>query len=65
MITAQLPPVMTIEDVGAYLQISRATVDRLIKAGKLKSYLVSPQRRRVKLEWLLEYEAALIAESSA
>lgn len=58
-----LPPVMTLEDVGAYLQISRSTVDRLIKSGKLRSYLVSPQRRRVKQEWLLEYEAQLITES--
>ncbi|WP_025720281.1 helix-turn-helix domain-containing protein [Paenibacillus sp. 1-18] len=58
-----LPSILTIEDVMEYFRVSRATVSRAIKAGKLKSYKLGGQRR-IKLEWLREYEDLLI-ESSA
>ncbi|MDX2330391.1 hypothetical protein GOL43_33465 [Sinorhizobium medicae] len=45
-----------------YFQVSESTVRREMKSGKLKSYKQG-QQRRTTLEWVLEYEAELIASS--
>ena len=54
---------LTVEDVMEYLQVSRSTVNRAISSGKLKSYKVG-QLRRIKPEWLHEYEEHLIESSN-
>lgn len=59
----QLDPILSVNDVAEYFKTSRSTVFRWIKSGKLKSFMVGGQRR-VKKEWLLEYENELIAESA-
>lgn len=53
---------LTIGDVMEYFQVSESTVRREMKSGKLKSYKQG-QQRRTTLEWVLEYEAELIASS--
>ncbi|SEI77390.1 helix-turn-helix domain-containing protein [Paenibacillus polymyxa] len=58
-----LPSILTVEDVMEYFRVSRPTVARAIKARKLKSYKLGGQRR-IKLEWLKEYEDSLIASST-
>lgn len=55
----QLRPTIDVLDAAAYLSISKYTVINRIKAGKLKAY---KQGRywKIKREWLLEYEGALL-----
>lgn len=54
-----LQPTLTVRDCAAYLCLSKPTIDRLISAGKLRSYK-NGRLRRIKREWLLEYEQTLI-----
>ena len=55
---------LTIEDAMAYFRVSKSTIQRAIRSGKLKSYKFG-QQRRIKHEWLLEFEADLIASAEA
>ncbi|MEK3915220.1 helix-turn-helix domain-containing protein [Paenibacillus sp. FSL H7-0331] len=54
----ELPSTLTVRDVATYLGISKATIDRRISTGKLKSYK-DGKLRRIKREDLLEYIEAL------
>lgn len=55
---------LTIEDAMNYFQVSESTIRRAIKSGKLKSYKLG-QQRRIKPEWILEFESELIASAEA
>jgi excisionase family DNA binding protein len=57
-----LPPTLNVKDVMGYFNTSKSTIERAITAGKLKCYKQG-QIRKFKREWVLEYEAAIIAES--
>ncbi|RJE89046.1 helix-turn-helix domain-containing protein [Paenibacillus sp. 1011MAR3C5] len=46
-----------------YLNIGRTRLFALIKSGDIRSYK-NGKCRRIKREWLLEYEAKLIKEQS-
>lgn len=59
-----LPPTLNVEDVMGYFNTSKSTIERALRSGKLKCYKQG-QVRKFKREWVLEYEATLIAESSA
>lgn len=48
---------LTIPDVMEHFKISDSSVRRLLKSGELKSIKVGMQRR-IKPEWLKEYEVA-------
>lgn len=61
--STELPPVCKISDVMDYFQLSRTTIYRLIKTGKIKSYKYG-NKPRIKREWVLEYEESLIAASA-
>lgn len=54
----ELPATLTVNDVAAYLGISKTTVDRRISSGELKSYK-NGRLQRIKREALLEYMATL------
>jgi excisionase family DNA binding protein len=62
MNTNELPPVCKIADVMDYFQLSRTTIHRLIKSGKIKSYKYG-NKPRIKREWVLEYEAELVGSA--
>lgn len=57
-----LPPTLNVEGVMAYFNSSKSTIERAITSGKLKRYKQG-QVRKFKREWVLEYEAIMIAES--
>lgn len=57
---AELPQVLTLKDVAEYLQYSVMTIRRRVWSGKIRSYREG-QEHRIRREWLLEYEAELIA----
>lgn len=59
----ELKPTLSVRDCAAYLGLSKATIDRLISSSKLRSYK-NGRLRKIKREWLLEYEEQLIAESA-
>lgn len=62
MNSTELPPVCKIADVMDYFQLSRTTIYRLIKSGKIKSYKYG-NKPRIKREWVLEYEAELMCSA--
>ncbi|MDH6670221.1 excisionase family DNA binding protein [Paenibacillus sp. LBL] len=62
MNATELPPVCKIADVMDYFQLSRTTIYRLIKSGKIKSYKYG-NKPRIKREWVLEYEAELVGSA--
>jgi len=57
-----LRPTLTVRDCMDYLGLSKATVERRIRSGELKSYK-SGRSRKIKREWLLEYEQHLIKQA--
>jgi excisionase family DNA binding protein len=57
-------PTLDVKDVADYLKISVWTVKNRLRAGELKGYKQGIYWR-IKREWLLEYEASLIAASAA
>lgn len=62
MNATDLPPVCKISDVMDYFQLSRTTIYRLMKSGKIKSYKFG-NKPRIKREWVLEYEAELMGSA--
>lgn len=58
-----LPPTLNRIDVMEYFNCGRSTIERAIQSGQLKCYKQG-QVRKFKREWVLEYEAQMIAESS-
>ncbi len=59
-----LPQVLTIKDVSQYLRRSTKTVRDRIKSGEIRSYKEG-QAYRIRREWMLEYEARLVAARGA
>ncbi|GIO42532.1 helix-turn-helix domain-containing protein [Paenibacillus apis] len=55
----ELPPIVSVDDVAEYFKVSRSTVFKAMKSGKLKSYKFGRQRR-IKREWVMEFEYSLI-----
>ncbi|TNJ68189.1 helix-turn-helix domain-containing protein [Paenibacillus hemerocallicola] len=60
----QLPLVLTLKDAAEYLQYSVMTIRRRVWSGRIRSYREG-QEHRIRREWLLEYEASLIAASQS
>ena len=54
-----LRPTLDVVDAADYLSVSKYTVINRIKAGQLKAYKQGRQWK-IKREWLLDYEAAII-----
>ncbi|MNP69795.1 Helix-turn-helix domain protein [compost metagenome] len=57
----ELAPIVTIDDVAKYFKVSRSTIFKAMRTGKLKSYKFGRQRR-IKREWVYEFEASMIGE---
>lgn len=57
-ITDELAPTITVLVAAAYLGLSKATIDRRISSGELKSYK-NGRLRKIKREDLLAYETRL------
>lgn len=55
-----LPPTLTVRDAAAYLGLSKATIDRRISNGDLKSYK-NGRLRKIRKDDLLDYEQRLIS----
>lgn len=55
-----LPTILTVDETAKYLRKCRMTIIRRIASGQLKAYKDGGEWR-IKREWLLEYEASLIA----
>lgn len=53
---------LSVLDCAAYLDVSKATIDRLISSGRLRSYK-NGRLRKIKCEWLMEYEESLVTAS--
>lgn len=58
------PDLMTIDEVGERLRLSRRHVQRLLTMGKLESVLVSRQCRRISKGQLAAYISRLEAEAA-
>ncbi|MBS5910731.1 MAG: helix-turn-helix domain-containing protein [Paenibacillus macerans] len=58
----ELDPVVTVNDVAKYFKVSRSTIFKAIKSGALKSYKFGRQRR-IKREWVLEYQNGLLKKA--
>lgn len=59
---SELDPTLTVKEVALYLKQGLTKTKADIKTGKLKSYK-NGRLRRVKREWLLEYEQSLTGET--
>lgn len=59
---SELPPTLNVRQAAAYLGIHKATVDRRISSGQLKSYK-DGNLRRIRREALLEYVSDLEKET--
>ena len=58
----ELPPIASVDDVAEYFKVCRTTIFKAMRTGKLKSYKFGRQRR-IKREWVMEFEASMIAEA--
>ncbi|WP_258959131.1 helix-turn-helix domain-containing protein [Paenibacillus tyrfis] len=58
-----LSPTLNVRDAAVYLKLSKATIDRRISSGDLKSYK-NGRLRRIAREDLLDYEARLKSNQS-
>ena len=54
-----LNPTLTTKEAADYLKVGLTKMKQEIKTGAIKSYK-NGRSRRIKREWLLEYEASLI-----
>lgn len=59
-----LPPTLTVKQAYEYLNIGRTRMFAFIRTGAIKSYK-NGKSRRIKREWLLEFEKALIEDAEA
>ncbi|MFD1179664.1 helix-turn-helix domain-containing protein [Paenibacillus puldeungensis] len=59
----ELPPIVSVDDVAEYFKVCRSTVFKAMKSGKLKYYKFGRQRR-IKREWVMEFEASMITEAN-
>nr|WP_281272076.1 excisionase family DNA-binding protein [Paenibacillus flagellatus] len=57
-----MPPTLSVLDAAAYLNVGKATIDRRISSGVLRSYK-DGRLRRIRREDILEYQARLLRES--
>ncbi|GJM84089.1 hypothetical protein HMSSN139_65850 [Paenibacillus sp. HMSSN-139] len=58
----ELPPIASVDDVAEYFKVCRSTIFKAMRSGKLKSYKFGRQRR-IKREWVMEFEASMIADA--
>ncbi len=58
-INMSLNPTLTTKEAADYLKVGLTKMKQEIKTGAIKSYK-NGRSRRIKREWLLEYEASLI-----
>ncbi|WP_373865255.1 excisionase family DNA-binding protein [Paenibacillus koleovorans] len=58
-----MPPTLTVKQSYEYLNIGRTRMFALLKTKKVKSYKHG-KSRRIKREWLLEYERELMRQES-
>ncbi|MCD9026015.1 helix-turn-helix domain-containing protein [Cohnella silvisoli] len=63
MTTYELRDNLSVPEAAAYLNMGETKLKAVVKTGELKSYK-NGRLRRIKREWLLEYEARLITSSN-